>query len=121
MSTDVVRDLSFAVCFICGDPSAGLGWCPTNAFKARPRWLCDDPRCIHSASKAYGMPTIEQRKHAAEALEVGGQAAGAYLEEIGKTDLAEMTPDEWHTFLERFVAARAEHLRRLAAAFAPPF
>ena len=30
----------------------------------------------------------------------GGKLGGEYLESIGKSDLAQLTPDEWLTFLE---------------------
>jgi len=33
-----------------------------------------------------------------------GDAAGAYLDEIGKTDLAKLTPDQWEKFCERLTA-----------------
>lgn len=34
----------------------------------------------------------------AEAVAAGGQRAGQMLERIGKTDLAELTADEWQEF-----------------------
>jgi hypothetical protein len=45
------------------------------------------------------------------ALEAGSQA-GAYLEEIGKTDLAALSPDEWRSFLRRIVVGYEHALRR---------
>lgn len=36
-------------------------------------------------------------------IEIGGQAAGAYLDEIGKTDLAYLTEDEWRRFCTTLV------------------
>lgn len=36
-------------------------------------------------------------------IELGGQAAGAYLDEIGKTDLAFLTEDEWRRFCTTLV------------------
>lgn len=46
-----------------------------------------------------------------DAIEAGGKAAGAYLEQIGKFDLREMTRDEWLTFLHTFDAQRSAVLR----------
>ncbi|MFO1147779.1 MAG: hypothetical protein U1E62_05315 [Alsobacter sp.] len=121
MSAQLLRDLSYSTCFICGDPGAGLGFSPSDEFKVRPKWLCDDPLCLGSARKAYDMSSSHRTAQALEARDKGGEAAGAYLEEIGKTDIGELTLEEWREFLDRFVRARADHLRRLAASFAPPF
>lgn len=44
------------------------------------------------------MPTPEQ--HDLDAALYGGKMGGEYLEEIGKTDLATLTVQEWQTFLE---------------------
>lgn len=33
----------------------------------------------------------------------GGKEAGAYLDEINKTDLAQLTEDEWNEFCQRLV------------------
>lgn len=46
-----------------------------------------------------------------EAIEAGGKAAGGYLEQIGKSDLRDLTKDEWLTFLHTFDAARSAVLR----------
>jgi hypothetical protein len=121
MTAEALRDLSYSTCFICGDPAAGLGFCSSDDFKARPKWLCDDPLCLGSARKAYDMPSQHRTAHAKEARDKGGEAAGGFLEEIGKTDIGTLTLEEWQEFLDRFVRARADHLRRLAAEYAPPF
>jgi hypothetical protein len=39
----------------------------------------------------------------ATAARKGGELAGAYLEQIGKTDLATMTAEEWDTFCFKLV------------------
>lgn len=35
-----------------------------------------------------------------EAIQFGGSCGGEYLEEIGKTDLTKLTPEEWQTFIQ---------------------
>lgn len=48
----------------------------------------------------------------AEAVAYGGQRAGEMLERIGKTDLAELTADEWQEFcgvLVTYTMDRALH------------
>jgi len=42
----------------------------------------------------------------------GGEMGGEYLEEIGKTDLRTLTPEEWSTFLQVVCSNyHAEHNR----------
>lgn len=55
-----------------------------------------------------------------EAIEAGGAAAGAYLDGIGKTDLAALSENEWHEFLCAVLAGYSEHMRALVKE-APPF
>jgi len=48
------------------------------------------------------------------AMEVGGEAGGAYLEELGKSDLAILSPDEWRMLIEVIVTGYCDTLRALA-------
>jgi Family of unknown function (DUF6511) len=54
------------------------------------------------------------------ALEAGAHA-GAYLEEIGKTDLTRLSSDEWREFLRRLLASYEHALRRKILNGEPPF
>lgn len=51
-----------------------------------------------------------------ESLQYAGEMAGEYLEEIGKTDLADLTPEEWQTFLDVVVRNQRNKM-----AILPPF
>lgn len=44
----------------------------------------------------------------------GGDAGGAYLDQIGKTDLATMTADEWAEFCGRMFAGACAALKAMA-------
>lgn len=44
--------------------------------------------------------------------------AGSYLEQIGKTDLAVLTEDEWMSFLEVVVSAFQDKMAELHTPFA---
>ena len=64
-------------------------------------WLCDDNGCHAAAKKVYAMP-----KEMLDAYEIGsaleaGADAGAYLEGIGKTDIATLDAGEWREFFRR--------------------
>lgn len=53
---------------------------------------------------------VDPNEHEQAAIEAAGPVAGEYLESIGKTDLAVLTPDEWLTFLEVVVTAYQDAL-----------
>lgn len=46
------------------------------------------------------IPMIITAEHVAE----GGNLGGAYLDAIGKTDLATLTAEEWETFCAKVIA-----------------
>ena len=49
------------------------------------------------------------------AMAAGGDAAGGYLESLGKSDLATLTPAEWRQLIEIVVTGYCDTLRELAA------
>lgn len=51
-----------------------------------------------------------------EAMQAGGNAGGAFLDSIQKTDLAALTPDEWMTFVESVCTGFVERMQQ-----EPPF
>lgn len=46
-----------------------------------------------------------------DALEHGGMAGGEYLDSIGKTDLAELTEEQWGEFLGKVLEGYSDHMR----------
>ena len=63
---------------------------------------------------------LDWNKHQIEAMATASQAAGEYVESIGKTDLATFTEPEWSNLIRTVVVAFQDHL---GAAYAvdPPF
>ena len=56
-----------------------------------------------------------------QAIEAASDKAGAFLDQLGKSDLATMTADEWRELLKTvFVSATAE-IQRLTDEDAVPF
>jgi hypothetical protein len=55
-------------------------------------------------------PTPNERA----AMEHGGAMAGEFLDSLGKTDLAQLSVDEWHALIEVIVTGYCDHLRDLA-------
>ena len=48
------------------------------------------------------------------AMAAGGDAAGAYLESLGQSDLARLSPAEWRQLIEIVVTGYCDTLRELA-------
>lgn len=48
------------------------------------------------------------------AMDAASNAAGEYLESLGKTDLAQLEVSEWNSFIESVVTGYTDRLRELA-------
>ena len=57
---------------------------------------------------------IDATSNEMQAMIVGGQQGGDYLEGIGKSDLATLTETEWDRFLDAVITGYCDHLRALA-------
>ena len=58
---------------------------------------------------------IDPTEYEQEAIAYGGEQAGKYLETLGKTDLATMSPEEWSAFIEVIVTGYVDRLGEIAA------
>lgn len=106
---DLMDEVRGGACFICArEALSGLH------FKFKPVCLTCAPHSL-SGEVMFDLTDTEN-----EAIEAGGAAAGAYLDTIGKTDLAELTPEQWHRFLGTFLAGYSGKMRA-AAKENPPF
>ena len=54
-----------------------------------------------------------------EAANAASERVGEYLEQIGKTDLASMTPDEWVGFIAHTYASVCDEVRNIWARDVP--
>ncbi len=57
---------------------------------------------------------IDPTPNESEAMRVGGQEGGQYLESIGKSDLATLSEAEWDRFIDAVITAYCDHLREIA-------
>jgi hypothetical protein len=113
-----MRALHTGLCAICHRQPRGFGW-------FNPHYRLSDPRrdtsrkhlcsrtCQDICHGRKGM--IDPTPNEAEAMTVGGQMGGEYLESIGKSDLATLTETEWDRFIDAVVTGYCDHLRELAA------
>lgn len=67
------------------------------------------------------MPKNELDAYEQRARDEAGEAAGAYLDKLGKTDLASLTETEWRAFLDQVLVGFEASLRRYYLERAAPF
>jgi len=107
------------LCAVCRRHAVWLGY--HTGWRSPVIWLCDDNGCHAAAKMVYAMPPkILDAYEIGAALEAG-ETAGAYLEEIGKTDLAALTAQEWSEFLRRIIRGYERALRRMILQNEAPF
>lgn len=122
MTTSIVTRFATiepTVCAVCRRRAVWLGYAPQQRKEAI--WLCDDSYCHQVAKKVYVMPTKQLDEYEIAATLKGGDEAGSYLEEIGKTDLAALDAGEWREFLRRVVTGYEHEMRRKLLAHEAPF
>ena len=106
-----------SVCFVCRRRSDGFA-VGTNAKSIG--WFCE--QCGITTAKVYfDMKKRMFDSYEEKALDTAGEQAGAYLDTIGKTDLATLTEPEWKTFLEAAVNGFGDGMRAACADLEPPF
>lgn len=100
------------ICGVCGRQAIGIGYTDNPSRSSHPiMWLCDDAECITIAKVSYSMKQDDFNRIESLAAGKGGNEGGAYLEQIGKTDLAVLTPDEWFEFCRRIVSGYRKALK----------
>jgi hypothetical protein len=97
-------------CAVCHRHAVWLGYCRHQHPPVI--WLCDNNDCHAAAKKVYAMPQPTLDAYEIGAVLEAGAVAGDYLEEIGRTDLATLTPDQWREFLRRIVVGFEQTMRR---------
>lgn len=114
---DSLTDDLIGTCFICKRRHDNLGVAPHE--RAPIKWFCEAHLGNTNLQKAYHMPKRQLDDFERRALEDGGNAAGAYLDEIGKTDLADLEPHEWSRFLSLVMTGYADSMREMVRTEVP--
>ena len=91
-----------AICGCCGRQATGFGYSPDH--RKPVIWVCDDNSCLQLAKDSYAMKQDKFSRIESLAAGKGGDEGGAFLDTIGKSDLATLSPDEWFEFCRRIVA-----------------
>lgn len=105
----------------CGRSPRGFAWHDMNtpAFDRAPPVHCCSMECLDLAARHKGEPMPPLNALETGAVAAASEAAGQYLEQIGKTDLAQMTEAEWLGFLAHAYAAVASEVRAVWVADVP--
>lgn len=104
-------------CFICRRRHDNLGY---NSHSRAPiKWVCKPCLGAINLKKAYHMSRRQLDDYEERALAEGGNAAGAYLDELGRTDLAALAPEEWEHFLGLVLTGYADSMREIVAGEIP--
>lgn len=110
-------------CDVCLRRHHNLGYAPSE--KHPVKWTCKP--CLRAAEdpilvkKVYHMPRKKLDEFEERALAAGGDNAGAYLDEIGKTDLAVLEAEEWEEFCARLLVGYANAMREMMKNDTAPF
>jgi hypothetical protein len=112
-------------CAVCGRGSRGYGFRDPVPAPGKPNTLyracsllCLD--VIYHRWK-MGEPMFNLTHYEERAIDAASDAAGEYLERIGKTDLASLTPNEWLGFLKTVFVTSTATIQRLTDEDAVPF
>ena len=63
----------------------------------------------------------EPTKHEIDAMMASSKKGGEYLDNLGKTDLAVMTENEWMGLVDAICSAFSDRMMELSASGSPPF
>jgi hypothetical protein len=85
----------------------------------RQIWCCS-MRCLDIAFERQGH-MIDPTNHEIAAIQAASQPAGEYIEELGETDMATWSNDQWMGFLETVITAYTDEMGRLSKNGDPPF
>jgi hypothetical protein len=107
------------VCAVCRRQAVWLGYSPPKR-RLPAIWLCDDEYCHAAAARVYAMPRKILEAYELGAMLEAGEIAGEYLEQVGTTDLAKLSPDDWREFLRQLLTSYEHILRRKILSDEPP-
>jgi len=109
------------LCCICGRTAAAKD-VVRAFFTARSAfWVCADETCQSAGETMADTPASHLTSYEELALLAGGDAAGAYLDGLNKTDLAALSPQEFSTFLRHVLDGYAASMRRQLSRVEIPF
>lgn len=98
-------------CAVCNRASAGFAFSAPGTG-APPAFFCS--MCCSEVWMVAHRRKIELTRDEATAALAGGKVAGAFLEQLGRTDLTQLSRVEWAEFCGRLTRGYLEDLQRQA-------
>lgn len=95
---------------ICGRAPRGFGFRRPGDPYAETHHACSMP-CIQYLARSKGEPPVNLAPIEANAVMDASEAVGAHLENLGKTDFATFTEEEWLDFIAAAYCAVAGGVR----------
>lgn len=105
-------------CAICRRDARGFLFAPQSIGISAPAVKLCSRRCQDITARLKGM--INPNIHEKTALAAAGAEGGAYVESLGRTDLATWSPEEWAALVD-VIVTRFQDSLRTAYADDPPF
>lgn len=81
---------------------------------SRVEYFCS-VKCLYGRDNV-----IDPTKEEIAAMQAGGVLGGEYLEHLGRSDVGQLSEEEWNTFIECVVTGYVEALQKLTQKD-PPF
>jgi hypothetical protein len=106
-------------CGVCKRLAHGIGYAPKQGKPVL--WLCTNTDCISLGETVFKMAPKTLSAHELMALDEAGEVAGAYLESIGKFDLAQLSQTEWIEFLRTVLNSYGDKMRARLLNHVAPF
>lgn len=96
------------ICPLCLRHARGFAYLnPRDKFATQFHY--DSMECMMAHSYSNLPPALDREEH--EALGHASDMGGAFVEKLGKTDLATWSPDEWQLLTNEIVLAFTARLR----------
>ncbi|MEO0781937.1 MAG: DUF6511 domain-containing protein [Pseudomonadota bacterium] len=95
-------------CPVCG---RGGGYASVSIGGQMTEHLCSQ-KCAEIYVRAKGSIMIKEFEK--DAIKEGGNQGAAYLDQLGKTDLSQMTLEEWETFCSLIFTGTTDALQKRA-------
>ena len=109
-------------CAVCGRATIGLAYQKPShdRFNKPPKRRACSMRCLDILF-VKGGDVFQLHHFENQAIDAASDAAGEYLEKIGRSDLAQLSQEEWRALLQIIFVRSTATIQRLTEEGAVPF
>lgn len=94
-------------CRVCKRRHYNIGFQPSRSHPIK--WFCD--HCAQFMQEAAALTKKQFDIYETHSMQKGGEAAGAYLDSIGQTDLAELNQYQFLLFFTKFMGGYEDAMK----------